>query len=548
MATTEETFRELIGNKKRFIETLLVVENKQRQRVPFVYNPIQADADATETGMDIWVKPSQVGFSTERIAKRLVDTLTNPGTNTVLVAYEDFITERLLSKVNFFYSHLSSLHIPGFPEIYHSSTYEKVFNFRVDGRVISSSSIYIASARSKTAGRAETIHHLLLDEHAFYVPEATERIIVPAMARIPPGGTCDSFSTPNGEENEFHQWYVDAKNGNSIFTSHFYTWFMHPEYVIMLGDPRIQQTIPETDKEEFSLSGDEEKLMFTNSLSFSQIRWRRWMVKVMESLRRKGEVRTLFPQEFPEDDVSCFLSTGEMYYDHEWIENIAKTCYDAKWKMNSLNVWYRPEVDSEGRPSKQYLVVIDPGQAKITQSAIAVMSFGKDEMGNTIPVWCARDAGWYSPEITADKAVAASNYYHRAMIVWEANAHGLAITELLKHRRPIYFRQDIVSGMPSMEPGWNTNRATKDYMLQQVHKYLPSLVCHDIELVRQLRNFRQVGDKIDIIGLDDIHDTLAIGLAVHNPNPLKRGYVGRTGYKQDWGRRTKARHSVALRR
>ena len=28
--TTEEKFRELIQNKRRFIETLLVVENKQR--------------------------------------------------------------------------------------------------------------------------------------------------------------------------------------------------------------------------------------------------------------------------------------------------------------------------------------------------------------------------------------------------------------------------------------------------------------------------------------------------------------------------------------
>jgi len=267
------------------------------------------------------------------------------------------------------------------------------------------------------------------------------------------------------------------------------------------------------------------------------------MMLVMESLRRKGEGRTLFPQEFPEDDVSCFLSTGEMYYDHEFVENIARACYDAPYRANGLNIWYRPEVDSEKRPSKTYLVIIDPGQAKITQSVVSVMTFDRDELGNTVPIWCARDAGWYSPEITAEKAIAASNYYHRAMIVWEANAHGLAVTELLKHRRPIYFREDIVSGMPSMEPGWLTTPKTKPYMLQQVHKYLSSMVCHDIELVRQIRNFRQVGDKIDIIGLDDIHDTLAIGLAVHNPNPVKRGLQGHVGWPQNWGKRGKVKHS-----
>jgi hypothetical protein len=539
----DASFQELIDNERKFIETFLVVENKQRQRVPFIYNDIQADADASETGMDIWLKPSQVGFSTERIAKRLVNTLTHPGTNTVLVAYEDFITERLLSKVNFFYNHLDSLHIPGFPEVYHNSTYEKTYNFRVDGRIISTSSIYIASARSKTAGRAETIHHLLLDEHAFYVPEATERIIAPAMARIPPGGTVDSFSTPNGEENEFHQWYVDAKNGNSIFTAHAYPWFLHKEYTIPLGDPRIQQSIPETDKEEFHLEADEELLMFTHGLTFSQIRWRRWMQKVMASLRRKGEIRTLFPQEFLEDDVTCFLSTGEQWYSHEFIEAIAKTCYEAPWKMDGLNVWYRPERDEEGRPTKQYWVTIDPGQERITQSAISVMTFEHDELGNVVPIWCARDAGWYSPEVTWEKACKISDYYHRAEIAWEANAHGLAISVLGKNRRPIYFRKDIIQGTPTMTPGWLTTPSTKPYMMQQVTKYLPSLICHDIELVRQLRNFREVGGKLEIVGLDDIHDTLAIRLAIFNPTPVKRGYQGRTGYAQDWGKKRKIKHS-----
>ena len=548
MATeTEQTFRDLINNKRKFIESLLVVENKARQRIPFVYNHIQQDVDASQTGMDIWVKPSSVGFSTERIANRLVDTLTNPGTNTVLVAYEDFITERLLSKVTFFYNHFESLGIPGFPAIHHNSTYEKTFEFKVNGRTESISSIYIASARSKTAGRAEVIHHLLLDEHAFYIPQATENIIAPALARRPPDGTVDSFSTPNGEENEFHDWYVSAKQGNSMFTSHFYPWFLHEEYTIHLGDKRVKD-IPETDKGEFSLTGEEEKLMFTHDLSFSQIRWRRWMTRVMESLRRKGESRTLFPQEFPEDDVSCFLSTGEMWYDYQFIDGIGKTCYDAPHKMDGLNVWYRPERDEAGKPTKQYLVIIDPGQEKITQSAIGVMTWENDALGNIVPIWCARDAGWYSPEVTWEKACKISDYYNRAEIVWEANAHGLAISVLGKSRRPIYFRRDIVHDIPTMVPGWLTTSSTKPYMMQQVTKALPSLVCHDIELVRQLRHFRQEGGKLVIIGLDDIHDTLAIGLAVHNPNPIKRGLQGSTGWKPGWGKKRKAKHSVQMQR
>ncbi len=520
----QQTFVDLIQNNRKFIETLLVVENKARQRVPFIYNPIQADADATQTGMDIWVKPSSIGFSTERIANRLVDTLTNPGTNTVLVAYEDFITERLLSKVIFFYNHLSSLGIPNFPKIVHNSTYEKTFEFNVDGKNQGISSIYIASARSKTAGRSEVIHHLLLDEHAFYVPQATENIIAPAMARRPPGGTVDSFSTPNGEENEFYEWYADARAGKSMFTAHFYPWFIHPEYVIHLGDNRVKD-ISETDVAEFSLTSEEERLMFNHSLTFSRIRWRRWMNKVMDSLRRRGETRTLFQQEFPEDDVSCFLSTGDMRFDKLAMDKMAGNCYPAIGSRENLSIWYHPE------KNKNYVVAIDPGQAKVTQSAISVVCFDLDEHGNYLPKLCARDAGLYSPEITWNKAVKASQYYNRGMIAWEANSHGLAITELGKNYRPIYFRKDVVSGMTSLEPGWLTTSKTKDFMLQTVDKYLPDTICHDIELVRQMRNHRLVGDKVEVVGANDLFMSWAVALMTMDPKPKRRGYIGRSGYK-----------------
>ncbi|KKN74201.1 hypothetical protein LCGC14_0392870 [marine sediment metagenome] len=520
----EDKFKELIGNKRKFIETLMVVENKQRQVVPFKYNPIQADADATQTGMDIWVKPSSVGFSTERINNRLIDTLTNPGTNTVLVAYEDFITQRLLSKVTFSYNHLSSLNIPGFPVIHHDSDFQKTFRFYLKGKMIGTSSIYIASARSKTAGRAEVIHHLLLDEHAFYVPEATERIIAPAMARRPPEGTVDTFSTPNGEENDFHNWYIEAKQGTSLFTPHFYPWFVHPEYTIDITDVRVKD-LPGTDRSEFSLGSEEETLVFNRGLTFDQIRWRRWMNKVMDSLRRKGETRTLFKQEFPEDDVSCFLVTGDMYFDLPAMDRISNTCYPAKDSRDNLHIWYQPE---KGR---KYFVSIDPGQAKITQSAITVLTFMQDELGNYKPRYCARDAGLYTPEVTARKAIAASDYYNRAEIGWEANSHGLAITELLKNRRPIYMRKDIVSGKESIEPGWLTTPKTKDYMLQTANKYLYDLECHDIEFVRQCRNHRLIGDKVEVVGPNDIFMSFAIGLVCMDPKPVKRGFVGRTGWR-----------------
>jgi len=243
----------------------------------------------------------------------------------------------------------------------------------------------------------------------------------------------------------------------------------------------------------------------------------------------------LFAQEFPEDDVSCFLATGDMYYESDIIERLASECYDAPTKIGGCHVWYPAQ---EG---KTYLVVVDPSQQKFTQSCISVIRFDKDEHGNSIPVWCARDSGWYSPEEEYRKACILSDYYNRAMLVWEANGHGLAFTTLAKNRRPIYFREDLIDNRPTMQPGWYTSKTSKEYMLTQVRHYLDRLVCHDIELVRQLSNFREVMGKLEIVGMDDIHDTLAIGLSVHNPRPVFRGKIGQTGYKQNWGRKRRKR-------
>lgn len=519
----EETFRGLFADKKRFIETLLTIEDKQRQQVPFILNPIQQDVHATETGRDIYVKPAQVGFSSDRLATRLIDTLIVPGTNTVLIAYEDFITERLLSKTEFFYNHLASLEIPGFPAIHHDSTYEKTFRFYVDGRVASKSSIYIASARSYVAGRAETIHHLLCDEFAFWAIGSMERIFSPALDRVPPDGTVDVFSTPNGEDNDFCEMCQLAKEGHSVFAYHFYPWWMCLDYVIYLGDSRVKRHILETDQPEFRLSQDEERLVSIHGLTFDQIRWRRWKIKEKESLRRTGETRMLFSQEFPEDDISCFLATGDMFYDPVVVNDLARGCHPADIHRDGASIWYVPE---EG---KHYIVTIDPGQAKVTQSAVTVLM--PPQSGSDSWKYCARDAGLYTPEVTKYKAVELAKYYRGAMVTWEANSHGLAISALMKDYKNIYYRRDVVSGRESSEMGWLTTPKTKDFMLHSLHRVLPNMVVHDIEFVSELRNIRQIGDKAMSVGADDIHDSVAIGIVCNNPSPTQRGYMGKSGWK-----------------
>jgi hypothetical protein len=518
MSTQTRLFEELIKDRVRFMETLLLIENKQSMRVPFILNPIQRDAHMVETGRDMWVKPAQVGFSSDRLATRLIDTITTPGTNTVLIAYEEFITQRLLDKAQFFYNVLNSLGIPGFPKMDHRSSYEKTFPDI-------HSSMYISSARSYVAGRAETIHHLLADEHAFWEQGATERILAPAMDRVPPDGTIDILSTPNGEHNDFHDMCMMAKEGKSVFAYHFYPWFKHPEYSMSTnGILLIRDNAPNWAKElrtfELELDPVETNLVNNHKLTFDQIRWRRYKIQEKKSLRRSGELVKLFQQEFPEDDVSCWLAAGDMFYDVDVINRLAKGCYPAEIHIYNANVWYPPE------PGKWYIVSIDPGQAKVTQTAIVVQTF-EDEK----PRYCARAAGLWGPETTVHHALELARYYNMATIAWEANSHGLAIAPLIKDYPNLYFRRDVVSGRESSELGWMTGPKTKPYMLNMMSRMLDTMIVHDSDFLSECRNIRIAGDRAVSVGADDIHDAVAIGLVCRDSRPVHRGFVGTSGYK-----------------
>jgi len=517
--TKFDAFASLIRDKRKFIETLLVVEDKKRNRIPFILNPIQADMEATETGRDVYVKPAQVGWSSERLASRLIDTITTPGTNTILIAYEEHITQRLLDKAQFFYRILDSLGIPGFPTLHHDSSYEKTFPSI-------HSSMYISSARSYVAGRAETIHHLICDEYAFWEPGATERILAPALDRVPmpPFGTIDIGSTPNGEDNPFHDVYIIAKEGKaygkSTFTAHFYPWFMHPEYKL---DKDSIIALPGDREAVLDLNLDEQHLVDNYHLTYDQIRWRRYKIVEMESLRRNGEIRRMFAQEYPEDDVSCFLATGDSFYDVELLNEKGRNCYPASGHHNHAEVWYPPQ------DGKEYLISIDPGQAKVSQTVMVVLAFE-----DNVPKYCARAAGLWTLEITADMAKELARYYNNAVITWEANSHGLGLAPLLREYPNLYYRKDVVSGKQSSELGWYTSggrTGTKDFMLNTMMRMLPKMIVHDIEFISQCRNIRQAGDRVVAVGMDDIHDAVAVGLVCRDSRPVVRGFVGSSGYK-----------------
>jgi len=517
-----EAMQLLLSDRRLFIETLMQIEDKSRTLVPFQLNYIQSDIYEKSTGRDIYVKPAQIGASSFFICDFLIDCITVPGTTSVIISYDEFITGRLLKKAQVFYDILLE-RIPSIPKMHHKSTYEKTFP-QVNG------SFFISSARSFTSVRGETIHNLLVDEFGFWQPGDAERVFAAALQRVPllPNTKVKIVSTPNGEDTDFYEAFMAAEEGKdigkSVFTSHFYRWFDHEEYILPCDS---LFALPGDDSPELTnIAPEEETLMRNFGLTFDQIRWRRFKIAEMESLRRSGETRLLFKQEYPEDKVSCFLTAGDMVYDSNLINERAKECYPAPFHYLFADIWYQPE------DGVKYLLSIDPGLGKTSESVGQVWTFTDIEFKH-----CATLCGLYDEPDMAEKCKALARYYNKAVIAPEAN---LSIVPHLTDYPDLYYRTDPITGKVGKDIGWLTTRTTKPYMIKELNVNLAKIKTHDIRFVSQLRNVRWIGagarQLAASLGADDHHDAGCIAIVCRDSLPVERGLVGVSGWPDSWGR------------
>ena len=495
----------LLPRESHFIESWMRIDNKSRKNIPFRLNEIQQDFDLNETGRDIIVKPAQVGFSSYVIAKILIRTMMIPGTVSIIVAYNDFITQRLLNKAQSFYN---SIPAEFKPVMTHESEYRKSFK-KIN------SIIYIGSANSVTFARGEAIHNFLADEYAFW--PNPEKIMAPAMDRIvkpSDGGRLWILSTPNGADNDFHALYQNAKDPNSPMAPHFYPWFNHPEYQLAYGHP---DALPNDRGTLVSLDSDEQALIRNHEVTEEQLRWRRLRIAEKSILKQGGSTRTLFGQEYPSDDVSCFLTAGDMVYDAELVNYKAKLCRPAFQILEGgIHIWEAPKQDY------RYHIAVDPGLGKTTRSAITVWRFW-DEDDQEYGKLVARYAAVEGITPAAKIAYRLCTMYNRPSVAPEVNGHGLAFIHEFVYPN-IYRRETIDRGRKTRQLGWLTTTRTKPAMVKELMKMLPRLEIYDIELIGELRNLRESTEKSGVylsVGADDLHDSAAIAVITrptYHPN------------------------------
>ena len=225
-------------------------------------------------------------------------------------------------------------------------------------------------------------------------------------AGLAPGGELVLESTPNGAEGCFYEQWRRAEEIGLV--RHFFPWWMEERYRAAAVDGGFaDRGGAGADDETWARAGGGPGGRLGRALDLEQIGFRRSIRAGLQGLAR---------QEFVEDAETCFLMSGESYFELEAIERRMKTALDPVGRRQNgrLQVWLEPQ------PGRWYVVAVDPaggGAGGGDRSAIQVIDL---ETG----LQCAEFAGHVGGMELMELAREIAWDYETAWLVVERNNHG----------------------------------------------------------------------------------------------------------------------------
>lgn len=293
---TIPTPAQVLNDPREFARVFLRILNKEKQLIPLRWNAVQVDLHSKRTKRDLVLKARQVGISTYIQAEMYRRAVTSTR-STLTLAHDDDTTSLLRRMADRFWEQCKFNDIQPLRKYANASltTYPQM-----------NSEAIIAKAGSVQVGRGATLTDIHGSEVAFW-PDA-EKIIAGATQSGNPDIILES--TPNGAQGTFYELCLEALDGNSVWVLHFYPWWWEPDYRIPL-DPN----------EVLCYSNDEAHLVEKYRMTSEQIKWRR---------HKQKELKGLFIQEYPEDPVTCFLTSGNSFFGN--LTGIFTAPHNAEWQ------------------------------------------------------------------------------------------------------------------------------------------------------------------------------------------------------------------------
>jgi hypothetical protein len=450
------------------IADLLKIRRKTGEVGMLNLNRAQREYSRSCTQKNIVLKARQLGITTYVAARFFVQTITRPGTLTVQVAHSQESAESIFRIVQRFWENLPSDLRNGALVKSRSNVRQIVFPFF--------DSEYRVETADDGAGRGMTIHNLHCSEVSRW-PRGLDTL-ASLRAAVVPGGEVVLESTPNGASGAFYaEWQTASETG---YTQHFFPWWYETCYREAMNAGDVQAWTPQ-----------EKELAEKHGLAAEQIAWRR---------QQRKTFRGLAGQEYAEDAISCFLSSGECVFDLEAVERAAENAGESPLSQDNgrLMIWFPPQ---EGR---QYIIGVDSagGGADGDYACAEVIE-------RTIGLQCAELRGHFPPLELARRVVELGRRYAHALLAVERNNHGYGV---LAHLRNMEYENVFASGG---QLGWLTSAASRPAMIENMAAILSSSpeLFYSSRLVEECRTFVRRSDG-NAAAADGAHDDCVMAMAI----------------------------------
>ena len=455
--------------------------------VPMVLWPTQRHFIENSGRRNIVLKSRQTGMSTGIMAKKAKALFTLPYQRQTIITHDQETSEFLFQTVQRFYHNLPKNARP-------------TVGWRSGTRMSfpkTDSYIYIDSAKSDSLGIGHTLNDAHLSEFARWPPGKAEALFADISQTVPEGGCIDIESTPKGRVGKFYDLCIAAKKGDINYKYFFYPWWW-------------DVTCTRKVEHKLELTNEEKQMVSQFGLREEQIAFRREKI---------GELGDLFFQEYPENDIDCWLSSDISVFDGVAIRRYLQELRDGKEEGN-LTVW------KDYLGSEKYVIGVDVagGLARGDYTVASVVSVKRRE-------YVARYRAKIPPDMFVAELLRLGKRYGDALIAVERAQQGHTVLRMLLDANypNIYYHLDYDANLGAVahEPGWKTSGKTKPDMISTM---AATLRAHDLgswseNLMNEASGLMWDGTvggktKKPARGYDDELDAVMITLQVIEQSPI----------------------------
>lgn len=433
-----------VKEKIAFIEDNFKVITKDKKLVPMKLFKNQRHFIENKTKRNVVLKGRQMGESTGHNADDAEALFTEPFHQQTIITHDTETSETLFRNVQRFYRNLP-WNI-GVPEDKMAPKHDWKSGTRMRFPIIDSY-IYIDSAKSDTIAIGHMITRAHCSEVARWPQKKGEQLWSDVTQAVPLSGMITAESTPRGRTGLFPTIYNEAKNGTNGFTPFFYPWFWdegyHADPEIWLKEEKAEIVAAILGQSVVSFLKEEKAFAEYNKLSPAQLAFRRLKI---------GEIKLLFFQEYPENDIDCWLSNEMAVIDGSLLRPYYTQIQSGR-QMGNLTIWN----DVIGGHS--YIIGVDVASGSARDYSVASV------LDTRSMRYVARIRGKIHTDLFAQQLFDLGVKYNKAKIAVERIGHGHSVLRVLleKNYPNLYYHTDYDDFMKKniTDAGWKTSVKTK---------------------------------------------------------------------------------------